>query len=127
MKRILSLSIIILLTARTFAQPVSNGKISVTLLNDKNSSMEHASALLLKAADSSLCKTALSDKNGLIEFDHLPAGDYLLKVSSAGYEEKYSGKLTLSSSQPSATIKGLSLQSKKTTNLKEVTVTGRKP
>ncbi len=127
MKQIISVSLFMLLGKILFAQQFAGGKITATILNDKKSSIENASALLLKANDSSIFKTAISDKNGLVEFDHLPAGNYLVRVSSVGYEEKYTTAFNISETQASIKAPDVSLSAKNITNLKEVTVTGKKP
>ena len=108
------------------AQQFNNGKISLTVFDDKKNKIENASALLLKAKDSSVYKTSLSDKDAVVEFDHLPAGNYLIRISLTGYEDNYSAVVNISEQQPAVKFTDISL-SPRNTSLKEVTVVSKKP
>ncbi len=127
MKKLVLISLLFIFCKITSAQQFNSGKISLIVSGDKQNKLENASVLLLKAQDSSVFKTAISDKEGLAEFDHLPAGNYLLRISSTGYEEKYSELVSVSSERPTAKVSDISLIPGKTTSLKEVTVVSRKP
>ena len=109
------------------AQQFNQGNLSFLILDDKSNKVENATAILLKAKDSMVFKTSISDKEGFIEFDHLPAADFIIHVSSSGYEEKYSEILHISEQQPVLKLMDIRLAAAKTTRLKEITVTGRKP
>ncbi len=127
MKQILSVALFMLLGEISMAQQFAGGKISATILDDKKKVVENASSLLLKAIDSSVVKTAIPGKEGLIEFDQLPMGNYLLRISSVGYEEKYSSLITISETQQDIKVGDIVLTSRHAANLKEVTVTAKKP
>ncbi|HEX7906056.1 MAG TPA: TonB-dependent receptor [Chitinophagaceae bacterium] len=102
------------------------GKIKVTIVNDQQSRLENATVELLKSKDSALVKTAISDKNGLAEFENIRFGDYLLKVSLVNYGTRFSTVIVLSTEQPDISHPEMILQPK-AEQLGGVTVTGRKP
>src|SRR5438874_9332468 len=78
----------------------AKGKVEFTVANEQNHSLDAATAELLRAKDSSLVKTALSDKSGVILFDQLQPGSYLIKVSMVGYISHCSSPFTLNDDQP---------------------------
>ncbi|MEI9946461.1 MAG: carboxypeptidase-like regulatory domain-containing protein [Chitinophagaceae bacterium] len=60
-----------------FAQNKVNsneGKISGNILNEKNQALSFATVLLLKAGDSTLVKSSVSNDKGGFIFEELPAG-----------------------------------------------------
>lgn len=126
MKLILLFIICCLLTILSFAQPVNSGKIKVIIVNDKAVALENATVELLKMKDSSLVKAAISDANGIAEFEKIPFGYYLIKTSIVNYAAQYSAIVELSPSKTSIDDIKLSLQPQ-STQLGGVTVTGRKP
>ena len=65
----LSLCTALFLSAQSTAE---KGKASIRIVNDQKLPVENATVELLRSKDSSLVKTAISDKNGLIEFDNIP-------------------------------------------------------
>src|SRR6266496_6256544 len=110
-----------------FAMAQTNrGKISVTILNDQQSPVENATIELLKAKDSSLVKIAITDKNGVAEFENINFGNYILKASNAGKLAQLSSSFNLSSEQSSLTVPEIILQPD-AKQMGNVTVTGRKP
>ena len=59
----------VFMTTLAFAQ-TGKGKITLTILNEQKAPVDAATVELLRNKDSSLVKTAVSDKAGLIEFDN---------------------------------------------------------
>lgn len=82
-----------------------------------------ATVSLLKAADSSLAKVAVTDRDGRYEFEKISQGTYRISVTAVGFEKKMSpafsleGKLDLEPLQLSQAARGLA----------GVTVVSRKP
>ena len=101
------------------------GKISVTILNDQQSGIENATVELLKAKDSSLVKIAITDKNGLAEFQNVAFGNYVLKASVAGRVTQLSSPISLAD-QGQIVVPGITLQ-RDGRQLGNVTVTAKKP
>lgn len=58
--------------------------------------IEAASVSLLKAADSSITKLAISDKSGSYLLENVKYGKYLLKVQAIGYQNAYSAAFEIS-------------------------------
>lgn len=100
-------------------------KVSVTISNEQQASLEGATIELLHAKDSALVKTALSDKSGLAEIEQVLPGSYLLRVSMVSHETLYSAPFTLGDAD--LVLQPLVLRPGAQNQLQEVTVTGRKP
>ncbi len=72
-----------------FSQAQFSGKIvKITVLNDASQPMPAASVQLLKQ-DSTLIQTQGTDKSGLAEFTGLQEGNYIIKVTYAGFENSF--------------------------------------
>ncbi|MES1214713.1 MAG: TonB-dependent receptor [Bacteroidota bacterium] len=104
----------------------ARGKISVTILNEQKAPLENATVELLRVKDSSLVKIAISDKNGMADFENILFGNYLLKASLSGRVKQYSSSFILSADQPQVAVPVISLEPD-TMQLNNVTVSGRKP
>jgi iron complex outermembrane receptor protein len=102
------------------------GKIRTTVLNDQRSPAENATVELLKSTDSSIVKTAITDKTGLAEFENRGFGTYLLRVTMIGVAPSFSSNFTLSAEQNDITVPSITLQPR-STQLTGVTVTAKKP
>lgn len=101
---------------------ILRGRVS----NASKQSVEAATITLLKAKDSSILKTVISDPGGKFEFSNLKAGKYLLQVTASGFSPFLSQAVELQSGQPALELQPfeLAVESKE---LKGVVVTGRKP
>jgi hypothetical protein len=102
------------------------GKITANVFNDQGASVENATIELRKSKDSSLVKVAITDKNGLAEFENIPFGSYLAKITLINYIPQYSSGFILSAEQSLVQIPKIILQ-QGNTQLSNVTVTARKP
>ncbi len=65
-------------------------KIVGSIKDNQGKFIQSATVALLNGKDSSLVKLSVSDKNGLFEFINIKNGNYLLSVSSVGFNKKYS-------------------------------------
>ncbi len=110
-----------------FVYAQQKGKVSITILNDQKLPIENATVELLRSEDSSLVKTAISDKTGLAEFENVGFNSYLLRISAVGLNITYSNTFTLSESQTAFQLPTLSLSAKANNQLQNVTVTAKKP
>jgi len=108
------------------AQNNNRGKVSVTIQNNQKQSLENATVELVKTTDSSLVKTAISDKNGLAELDNVRLGSYRIRVSFINHTTQYSSSFTLSTESPTVVLPAIALQSA-ASQVSEVVVTARKP
>ena len=64
----------ILFSILSTAQSTGRGKIKITITNEKATAMENATVELIKAEDSSLVKVAITDKDGVAEFEKISFG-----------------------------------------------------
>jgi iron complex outermembrane receptor protein len=106
------------------AKPLT--KVSGILAGDNGKAADYASVSLLKAGDTSIVAGTLSDEAGLYHFDHVSAGNYIIKATSVGYDNILSRPFTISGDSLTFTVAILKLHSS-SRNLKEVTVTAARP
>ena len=126
MKITLNLIILFFACITATAQTSVRGKITLKVANQDQQPVEHATAELLRSNDSSLVKTALSDKAGLVEFEAIPFGTYIIRTTLVNHEKQFSAVVTLSETQTSVTVADQVLRPS-ATQLKTIEVTGRKP
>lgn len=98
--------------------------VSGTITDSKGKAIEFATVTIIKAADSTLVKGAVTELDGRFEFPGIAAGDYLATASSVGYAVLYSPKFTISGSD--VNLGALSLK-ESSTELGEVTIAAKKP
>jgi len=104
----------------SFAQ---SGNITGKVVDDQQRAVPYANVLLLKAADSTFVKGAVSEENGEILFAEISSGTYLIKASFVGFKESYSNPFEL---KDQIRIPDLILQ-ENSEALDAVTVNYRKP
>lgn len=80
---------------------------------------------LLKSKDSSLVKTAVSDKNGTYLFQNLPSGKYILSANLIGFKKIFSVIVDLGGKEKKAVPDFQLVPSSK--DLAEVSVSSKKP
>ncbi len=125
MKKLLSLLVTASISVCAFAQQ-TGGKISGTIKDGGNQAVIDAATIsLLSSADSSLVKTALTDKAGYFSFENIKDGRYLVMAVSIGHAKVYSQPLVLDAANPEASAGVLQLVVN-TKELTAVTVTARK-
>ena len=105
---------------------VQTGKIfgSVKEVTSKTT-VEAVTVSLLRAADSSLIKTSLTDTRGDYTFENVKLGDYLVKVGSVNHNNSYSNTITISAEKAAINAGVLELVPVNK-NLKEVVVNSKK-
>ncbi len=111
-----------IITIQSMAQTVP-GKIT-GMVTGKETSVENAAVLLIKAKDSTLVKTIITDKLGRFEFSPVANGNYIIAVNSIGFKKYYSSPLTVAANTVQADKIELTIQPKQ---LDAVTVTSAKP
>lgn len=113
----------------SFAQ-TTKGKISGSLFDEKKQALPFANVLLLKAQDSTLIKGAVSDIEGKFLFEQFVANDtqnqFIVSVSMVGYKKYFSPKIVISAENLEVKLSNIQLELD-TQNLKEVTVSAKKP
>lgn len=106
-----------------FAQ--QGGNLHGTVKDEAGKGLSSATISLLKAADSSLVKVALSETSGVYDFSNIKEGSYLLSVTNVGFNKTFSQPFTLANGQkldlPAITLAAVAA------NMSAVVVQARKP
>ncbi len=124
MKKLFTLLVLTSTSLCALAQ--NGGKISGMIKDGGNQKViDAASISLLRAADSSLVKTSVTDKAGNFVFENVTDGSYLVAAASVGHRQVYSGQLVVSAANPIVSTGLLQLQPV-SKNLAEVVVTAKK-
>ena len=102
------------------------GKVSGQVQDQSNKPLAAVSVSLLKLADSSLVKTAVTGKDGKYEFESIADGEYLILTSSVGFEMTYSSSFSVSEASNAIQVAVLQMPHA-SKNLSDVTITAKKP
>jgi hypothetical protein len=126
MKTFASFTAFALIAIASLTDLQAQTKINITgkVTDEKQKPIEFAPVALLKAKDSVLIKTAVSDSIGNYRFETAETGDFLISVSSFGYKKAFSNKI--SNTTQDITVPAIVLIAESKT-LSEVTVTAKKP
>jgi iron complex outermembrane recepter protein len=106
------------------AGQANRGTIAVKLAGPTGEAVENATVELRKAADSSLVKTALSDRNGQAELEGVRYGTYFCRATLVNHSITTGAAFELSQPRLELPVFKSTLTG---TQLGGVTVTGRKP
>jgi len=106
-------------------QNVSNTQISGLVKDNSGKGIPTVTVSLLKAADSSLIKTSVSDNSGNFQLTTFKKDSFLLRYESMGYDKKYSGVFVVT---PGTEFRAPDIRlNQQVHKLEEVTVTSKKP
>lgn len=125
MKKMITLCCLLALVAPAIAQN-KIGKLSGSVKDMEGKPLSMVTVALLKVKDSSLVKTAITDKQGIYEIEFLPAGDYVVSAGYAGYKKVYSNSISINTTATHITLDALQFN-QVASNLNEVTVSSKKP
>jgi iron complex outermembrane receptor protein len=115
----------VMLSTLCNAQIKQSGSASVTVLNEKQSPVENATVQLLRVTDSSLVRSAITNKNGHAEVLNVAEGNYLFKISAVNHQPVLTKSFMINSGQNlSAGIINMTVNA---AALKEVTVNTTRP
>jgi hypothetical protein len=123
MRKLLLLPVIFLLAFSAMAQ---YGKLKTAVINPQKGAIENVTAEVIRTTDSSVVKTAISDKSGNIELDNIRYGTYRLRLGGVNVETVYSDAFSFSD-QNRETVLPVFTLNQKTTQLGAVTVSAKKP
>lgn len=121
-------TIITLVLLMSFSQLVAqngSGKISGIVTDAGKKPLQSISVSLLKAADSSVIKMAVSSKDGKYEFTNISDGDYIISASAVGHEKNFS-RVSVSVANNTVAVPAMQL-TEVSKGLAGVTVTSKKP
>ncbi|RYZ23719.1 MAG: TonB-dependent receptor [Chitinophagaceae bacterium] len=127
MKAMRKIYLALMLSAASLAAAAQGGKgsVSVNITNEQKAPLESATVEILRAKDSVLVKTALSDRGGTALAEALPAGRYLLRITMTGHEPRYAPAFEVT--EGAVQLPAIALSARSANELKGVTVTARKP
>ncbi|MEP7323250.1 MAG: outer membrane beta-barrel family protein, partial [Saprospiraceae bacterium] len=107
------------------SNPVS-GNISSKVVNEKNLSISGASVMLLSKNDSTLVKMALTNEEGIFEFEGIKQGEYLLTIREIGMETYYSSPISITNQTQQIKAPVIQLHAS-AVQLNEVVIKSNKP
>ena len=123
----LVVTMLLSVSRNAFAQTkLAGSKITGAVIDDQAKPLDFATIILLRASDSTMVKTTMTDLAGKYLFENMAAGDYRVQATMVGYKKVKSKPFNLSVANPVIGIEQLqtSLDSK---NLKEVSIVAQKP
>ena len=104
----------------------STVKISGSLTNDQNKPVDYASVSLLRVADSTIVKGALSSETGLYAFENIKPGNYIVKATSVGYNKALSKSFYVADGAGTIAVPVLQMH-EGSHSLQAVTISASKP
>jgi iron complex outermembrane receptor protein len=104
---------------------VSTGKITGSLITETGKPADYATVSLLRAKDSSMVKSSLSNEAGKFVIERVSVGTYLLKATIIGYNKTVSGPVNVTAN--SVVNVPVLILVPATNNLKAVSIVATKP
>ena len=126
MRKLFTLALSFFVFCISLSAQNKTGKISGSVKDADGKSLQSISVSLLRAGDSSLVKTALTNKEGKYDFENIANGNYFITVSSVGYEKNARVSFTLNESNNTIQVASIQLAAI-AKGLDAVTVTAKKP
>lgn len=124
MRKMITLAVLLISTIAGFAQ--NQNKISGTVIDGSQKTIESATIALLRAKDSVAAKFTVAGKEGKFAFENVPAGKYMVSISAVGHKKAFSPVFEVSEAQPAITLNTIELLPIEK-SMTGVTVTARKP
>ena len=103
------------------------GNISGSVKNIHNETMPAATVRLVKAADSTLVKTAMTGENGKFQFAGIASGNYLLVITAIGQKRFTGTTIKVDDAHASIILLPVILAPAKTIEMAEVIVKAKRP
>src|SRR5215204_2620027 len=125
MKQIFTFLALLLGTLISYAQS-GTGKITGSVIDGNQKTVEASTIALLRAKDSSAVKFSAADRNVKFAFDILSNGKYLISVSAVGHQKGFSEIFEISDLQSAIELKPINLVPQ-TKGMSNVTVTAKRP
>jgi outer membrane receptor protein involved in Fe transport len=126
MKKILTLLVIALGFSLISNAQTGTGRISGTVIDGSQKTVESSTITLLTAKDSAVVKMASADRNGKFQFENIKEGKYLVSVTAVGHQKGYSETFEINSVKAAIDLKTIELIPQ-TKALSGVTVTAKRP
>jgi hypothetical protein len=126
MKKILTLSIVLVTLSIAGHAQIKNGKVSGKVIDGNTKTIESATITLLRAKDSSVAKISVANKEGNFVFENVTEGKYLVSITAVGHSKGYSAAFDVNESNSSVALKTIELVPV-SKELSGVSVSARKP
>ena len=123
--RTLFVVVLILFAQVATAQPSEDGDVTITVNNNQQQPLSLASVAMLKAKDSSIVRTGMTDSSGKLVFENIPSGKYLFRITMVDHITQYAGPIEVSSGNANLPLTVTLLRSN--ASLQEVTISARRP
>jgi len=124
--KLTTLFVVLFFSLSALAQPVARS-IAGTVKDAHNEAITGATARLLKAKDSSIVKSEVTNGDGKFRFADLQNGNYLLSITGVGLKRYVSAPLSIDELHSTLNLPVIILLPAKAMELKAVTVTSRRP
>jgi len=111
--------------AQTAPAPAPAGKITGSVITEQGKPADYATVTLLRAKDSSVVKSSLTNEAGLYTIERVNTGTYILKATIIGYNKTFSGPVSVAANA-TANVSVLKLMPA-IASLKAVSITASKP
>lgn len=101
---------LLMLVATLLSQAqTGKAKISGTVIDGSQKTIESASIALLKAKDSSTVKFSVANKDGQFVFEDIASGKYMVSITAVGHEKGFSEPFEVSQSNQNIQLKTIEL------------------
>lgn len=119
--------LLLITAALAHAQRNTRGQVSLSVVTGNSAPIENATVELLRATDSTLVKTAITDKSGVAFFENIVLGRYLVRTTAINFTAAYSAVFSLTEEHTGQQLPNLQMKAKEATQMEGVTVSARKP
>jgi hypothetical protein len=124
MKQIFTL--LMLIVTLTSQAQTGKAKISGTVFDGSQKTIESASIALLKAKDSLTVKYAVANKDGQFVFEDIANGRYMVSITAVGHQKGYSETFEVSEASQNIQLKKIELVPA-AKSMGNVTITAKRP
>ena len=126
MKKILSLTMFIVMLSLVTKAQIKNGKITGKVIDGNTKTIESATITLLTIKDSTIAKISVANKEGNFVFENVVEGKYIVSITAVGHTKGFSEAFEINSSNNNITLKTIELVPL-AKSLTGVTVAAKKP
>src|SRR5258706_16140310 len=109
MTKILTLLLLALSFSIVSNAQAGTGRISGTVIDGNQKTIESSTITLLRAKDSAVVKMGSADRNGKFLFENIKDGKYLMSVTAVGHQKGYSETFEINSTKTVVELKTIEL------------------
>jgi hypothetical protein len=127
MNKLILISTVFLLLCSTKVSAQKGFSISGKTINKENQVLSAIQITIVNAKDNTVAKIEITDAEGNFSISNLKEGDFKVVIDDMEYSPYQSETISLNASNPNAILAPIALNSRASTDLKEVIVTKKKP